>query len=137
MEIIIIFRCIHEIYFKVKFSKKKKKKKKKQKKCLYTLTFLPKYFQLSTFFLRINWNVSEFREILKYLIFFYYGTLMSRVVANYLGDQGSIPGRVIPKTEEMVLDAALLSTQHYKVRIKGKVEQSKEWNSTLPYITVL
>ena len=24
----------------------------------------------------------------------------------------------------MVLDAALLNTQHYKVRIKGKVEQS-------------
>ena len=26
----------------------------------------------------------------------------------------------------MVLDASLLNTQHYKVRIKGKVEQSKE-----------
>ena len=33
----------------------------------------------------------------------------------------------------MVLDAALLSTQHYKVSIKGKVEQSWEWSSTLPY----
>ena len=31
---------------------------------------------------------------------------------------------VIPKTQKMVLDAALLNTQHYKVRIKGKVEQS-------------
>ena len=26
----------------------------------------------------------------------------------------------------MVLDATLLNTQHYKVRIKGKVEQSRE-----------
>ena len=26
----------------------------------------------------------------------------------------------------MVLDASLLNTQHYKVRIKGKVEQSRE-----------
>ena len=26
----------------------------------------------------------------------------------------------------MVSDAALLNTQHYKVRIKGKVEQSRE-----------
>ena len=26
----------------------------------------------------------------------------------------------------MVLGASLLNTQHYKVRIKGKVEQSKE-----------
>ena len=36
----------------------------------------------------------------------------------------------------MVLDAALLNTQHYKVSIKGKVEQSKEWSSTHPYILV-
>ena len=50
--------------------------------------------------------------------------LMSRVFANGLGDQGSIPGRVISKTQKMVLDTTLLSTQHYKVRIKDKVEQS-------------
>ena len=49
-----------------------------------------------------------------------------RVFANGPGDQDSIPGRVIPKTEKMVLDAFLLNTQHYKVRIKGKVEQSRE-----------
>ena len=29
------------------------------------------------------------------------------------------------KDSKIVLDAALLNTQHYKVRIKGKVEQSK------------
>ena len=50
--------------------------------------------------------------------------LMSRVFANSPGDKGSIPGRVIPKTFKMVLDAALLSTQHYKMRMKRKVEQS-------------
>ena len=49
-----------------------------------------------------------------------------RVFTNGLGDLGSIPGRVIPKTQKMVLDASLLNTQHYKVRIKGKVEQSRE-----------
>ena len=53
--------------------------------------------------------------------------LMSRVFANGLGDWGSIPGRVIPKTQKMVLDAPLLNTQYYKVRIKGKVE----WLPTL------
>ena len=58
--------------------------------------------------------------------------LMSRVFANGLEDQGSIPGRVIPKTQKMVLDA----TQHYKVRIKDKVEQSRERSSTLPYTSV-
>ena len=31
------------------------------------------------------------------------------------GDWGSILGRVIPMTQKMVLDAALLNTQHYKV----------------------
>ena len=36
--------------------------------------------------------------------------LMSRVLANGPGDRGSISGRVIPKTQKMVLDAALLST---------------------------
>ena len=57
---------------------------------------------------------------------------MSRVFANGPRDQGSIPGRVIPKTQKMVVDAALLSTWHYKVRIKGNVEQSWEWSSALP-----
>ena len=61
---------------------------------------------------------------------------MSRVFANGLGDRGSIPGRVIPKIQKMELDAALLNTQHYKIRIKGKVEQSREWSSTLPYTSV-
>ena len=36
----------------------------------------------------------------------------------------------------MVLDASLLNTQHYKVRIKGKVEQSREWSSALTYTSV-
>ena len=49
---------------------------------------------------------------------------MSKVFANGLAGWGSIPGRVIPKTQKMVLDAALLSTQHYEVRCKGKVVQS-------------
>ena len=46
--------------------------------------------------------------------------MMVRVFTNGLGDLGSIPGQVIPKTQKMVLDAALLNTQHYKIRIKGK-----------------
>ncbi len=58
---------------------------------------------------------------------------MSRVFANGLG---SIPGRAIPKTQKMVLDTALLNTQQYMVRIKGKVEQSREWSSALPNTSV-
>ena len=62
--------------------------------------------------------------------------LMSRVFSGSLGDQGSIPGRVIPETQKTVLDAAFLNTQHHKVMIKGKVEQSREWCSALPNTSV-
>ena len=43
--------------------------------------------------------------------------LAGRVFANGLGDLGSIPDRVIPKTLKMVLDTSLLNTQQYKERI--------------------
>ena len=43
---------------------------------------------------------------------------------------------VIPKTLKMVLDTSLLNTQQYKVRIEGKVEQSREKSSALPYTSV-
>ena len=60
-----------------------------------------------------------------------------RVFANGPGDLGSIPGRVIPKTLKMVLDTTLLNTQHYKVRFKGKVEQSWEWSSAPLHLGVV
>ena len=58
---------------------------------------------------------------------------MSLMFANCPGDPGSIPGQVIPKTQKMLLDAILLKTLNYKVQIKGKVEQSRERSSALPY----
>ena len=58
------------------------------------------------------------------------------ISANGPGDQGSIPGQVIPKTLKMVLDTSLLNTQHYKVRIKGKVDQSRARSCALPYTSV-
>ena len=54
---------------------------------------------------------------------------MSRVFANGPGDRGSVPGRVIPKTQKMVLDDAFFNT----LQIKGKVEQ---WSSALLYNSV-
>ena len=61
---------------------------------------------------------------------------MVRVFANGPGDLSSIPGRVTPKTQKMIVDASLVKTQYYKARIKGKVEQSKEKSSFLPYALV-
>ena len=55
--------------------------------------------------------------------------------ANGPGDLYSIPGRVIPKTWKMVFDTSLLNTQHYKVRIEGKVEQFRERSGALPYVS--
>ena len=62
--------------------------------------------------------------------------ILGRVFANGPGDLGSIPGRVIPKTLKMVLDTSLLNTHYYKVRIKGKVEQSRERSSAFPFTSV-
>ena len=62
---------------------------------------------------------------------------MSQVFTNGPGDQGSFPGRVIPKDSKMVLDTTLLNTQHYKVRITGKVEQSREWSAPFLHLGVV
>ena len=61
--------------------------------------------------------------------------LMSWVFLNGLRDwvQSKVESY---QTQKMVLDPALLNTQHYKVRIKGKVEQSREWSSILFYTSV-
>ena len=38
-----------------------------------------------------------------------------------------------PKNQKMVLDASLLNTQHYKVCVKDKMEQSRERSDAFPY----
>ncbi len=52
---------------------------------------------------------------------------IGRVFINGPVDRGSIPCEVIPKIE---------NTQNYKVLIKGKVKQFREWRSALPYTSV-
>ena len=58
---------------------------------------------------------------------------MSRVFTNGLENRGSVPYQ---KSQKMVLDSALLNTRHYKIRIKGKVEQTRERCSAPSYTTV-
>ena len=62
---------------------------------------------------------------------------VGRVFANGPGDLGSIPGRVVPKTLKIVFDTSLLNTLEFKVHIEGKVEQSRERSSALPYSSVV
>ena len=74
-----------------------------------------------------------------YIYIYIYNRLIGqvgRVFANDPGDLSSIPGRVTPKTLKMVLDTSKLNTQQYKVRIDGKVEQSRERSSALSYTSV-
>ena len=83
-----------------------------------------------------------FKKIKINLVYFYtriFLILLPCPVAfiNGPGDLRSIPGRVISKTQKMVLDASLLNTQQYKVEIKSKVEQSRERSCALSYTSVL
>ena len=66
------------------------------------------------------WNTTKLRRV-----------LASRIERSSMVQKTGvlIPGRVIPKPQKMLLDAALLNTQHYFIRIKGEVEQSREWSS--------
>ena len=45
---------------------------------------------------------------------------MIRESTNGPGDRGSVKGRVLPKTQKMIIDAYMLNIQHYKVGIKWK-----------------
>ena len=78
--------------------------------------------------------------LLLLLIRYYYIDLShwpsGRMFANGPGDSDSISGRVVPKIQKMVLGTSLLSTQHYKVRFKVKVEQSREKSHSLSYTSV-
>ena len=102
-------------------------------------------FLFSHSFSFILWSAGTAKSTILYILFFLLLIIIRshrdigpavRVFANGPGDLGSIPGRVIPKTLKMELDTNLLNTQHYKVRFKGKVEQSREWSSALPYTLV-
>ena len=58
-------------------------------------------------------------------------TQLGQNVRQWSRRLGSIPDRVIPKTQKIILDTALLNTQYNKVRIKDKVEQYRERSSAL------
>ena len=55
-----------------------------------------------------------------------------RVVSAASGRLGFDPRSSHTKDLKTVLDIALLNSQHNKVRIKRKLEQSREWSRTLP-----
>ena len=73
------------------------------------------HFSLSFSFTR--WSAGPAKSTIWQVLLFF---------ANGPGDGCSIPGRIIPKIQKMVLDVTLHCIQYYKMRIKGKKEQSWE-----------
>ena len=70
-----------------------------------------------------------------------YCQLIKKESPNYMTHTGSLDEwvkcfRVVWETLKMVLETSLLNTQDYKVRIKGKVEQSRERSCVFSYTSV-
>ena len=61
---------------------------------------------------------------------------MGRVFANGPEDLGSIPGHIIATTSKIILDTFLFNNQQYKLRVKGKEEQSQE-NSSIHHVRLV
>ena len=78
----------------------------------------------------------------KFFVFFHHTTCestcdtLSSSAANQ-GDNTVSVAQGNTATQNILLDASLLNTQHYKVQIKGKVEQSRERSSALPYTSAI
>ena len=62
---------------------------------------------------------------------------MFRVFAN--GSVEAVQSQVesYQRVKKMVLDAAFLNSQHYKIRNKGKVVHFRDIGTALPYTSVL
>ena len=80
--------------------------------------------------------INEYILVFNICLIGWFTGLVGRLFTNGPGDLGSIPGRIVPKTLKMVLDTYLHNTQQYKVHIKGKVNQSRETSTALPYTLV-
>ena len=104
-----LLRCLHFYFIRIR-------KKDFLKKCPKLICHSWSYKWLSA----KVWEDEKYHGIKMHI------GLGSKVFANVSGDRGSMPGRVIPKTQKMVLDTSPFNTQHYKVRIKG------QWSTHTP-----
>ena len=91
---------------------------------------------LNQYFFFISSKTSKIHFSICYFLSSDFIDIVGRMFANGSADLSSIPGHIIPKTLKMVLDTSLLNTQKYKVHIEGKVEQSRERGSALPFTSV-
>ena len=91
--------------------------------------------------LEMSWCCeTENREHLSDVIFnFCTGSLAKWLEGLLMVQETGVQSQVesYQRLKKMVLDATLLTTQHYKARIKSKVEQSSEWSSTPTHLGVV
>ena len=85
-----------------------------------------------------SWNLGNLL-LLSNTIKYYYYRAIGQMAENSPMDErpGFHPRSSHAKDSGMLLDAALFNTQHYKVPIKGKVEQSREWSIVVVAIGVV
>ena len=87
-------------------------------------------------------NLGKIYVTRKSLVWFYGTSTIVREIKEFIPfPTGTLAQRLecspmARETLKIELDTTLLNTQHYKVRFKGKVEQSWEWSSALPYTLV-
>ena len=102
---------------------------------------LARFRYLSLFSLSLCFTQWTAKSTVREVLFFFLLLLLTitgsigpvvRVFANGQANRGSIPGRVIPNTQKMILDASLLNPQHYKIWIKDKLEQSRKGVAPFP-----
>ena len=87
-------------------------------------------FMIYTCVCTLSTSIISVKMIVLFILAYW---LSVRVFASGPGDRGSVSGWVIRKTQKAVLDTSMLNTQHFN----GKVEQSRERSSALPYTSVL
>ena len=63
--------------------------------------------------------------------------MAQRFECSPMARETGVQCQVILKTQKMVLDVSLINIQHYKVRVKSKVEQARERINALSDISAL
>ena len=102
---------------------------------MYTNMYIFVYIN-TCIYLKIIHSKEEYGKQLWCTWFSLFVPEIGMVVKVFTNGSGSIPSPLIPIIQRLVLDASLLNTQHYKVWIKGEMEQSRGRSSVLPYILV-
>ena len=83
-------------------------------------------------FLHLNFKIKIIQDV--YTKKYRFIGLVVRVLPMVF--ETGVQSRSSHTEHSMVLDPSLFNTQHYKVRIKGKVERSRERSRDLPYTSV-